>query len=71
MSKTLSNPPAPEASDLAWIELVRKQVSSLQFGVVQITVHQARVTQIERTERVRLDPPALLTFSHRDHAWRE
>jgi len=39
----------------AWIELVRRQVASLRYGVVQITVHDARVIQIETTERVRLE----------------
>jgi hypothetical protein len=38
-----------------WEEIVRKQVKSLRFGVVQIVVHENRVVQIERTEKVRLD----------------
>jgi hypothetical protein len=47
----------PEADqDLpAWLELVRKQVDSLKFGTVQITVHDSHVTQVERLEKVRLD----------------
>ena len=45
-----------ESSD-SWVELVRRQVGSLNFGVVQIVVHGARVVQIERTERVRLEQP--------------
>jgi hypothetical protein len=40
-----------------WLELVRQQVSSLKFGTVQITVHDSRVTQVERVERVRLERP--------------
>jgi hypothetical protein len=40
-----------------WLELVRQQVSSLKFGTVQITVHDSRVTQVERVEKVRLDRP--------------
>jgi hypothetical protein len=39
----------------AWLEIVRRQVNSLRFGVVQIVVHDSQVTQIEKTERVRLD----------------
>jgi hypothetical protein len=31
----------------------------LRYGVVQITVHDARVTQIEKTERVRLEKSAV------------
>lgn len=40
-----------------WLEVVRQQVGSLRFGVVQIVVHDAQVAQIEKTERVRLDKP--------------
>lgn len=39
----------------AWLEIVRRQVGSLRYGVVQIVVHDSQVTQIEKTERVRLD----------------
>ena len=41
----------------SWLEIVRRQVSSLNFGVVQIVVHGARVVQIERTEKVRFANP--------------
>jgi hypothetical protein len=37
-----------------WLELVREKVQSLRFGVVQIVVHDSKVTQIERTEKTRL-----------------
>jgi hypothetical protein len=33
-----------------WLELVREKVQSLRFGVVQIVVHDSKVTQIERNE---------------------
>jgi len=29
--------------------------ASLRYGVVQVVVHDSQVTQIEKTERVRLD----------------
>ena len=45
----------------SWLELVRRQVGSLNFGVVQIVVHDARVVQIERTEKVRLENPIAAT----------
>lgn len=38
----------------AWLEIVQRQVASLRFGVVQIVVHESEVTQIDKTERVRL-----------------
>jgi hypothetical protein len=33
---------------------VREKVEGLRFGVVQLVVHDGRVTQIERTEKTRL-----------------
>ena len=41
-------------SSADWLELVRQKVQSLRFGVVQIVVHDSKVTQIERTEKTRL-----------------
>jgi hypothetical protein len=41
-------------SSADWLEIVRQKVQSLRFGVVQIVVHDSRVTQIERTEKTRL-----------------
>jgi len=38
-----------------WLDIVREKVESLSYGVVQIVVHDKRVTQIERTEKTRLD----------------
>lgn len=38
-----------------WLEVVRQQVDTLRYGVVQIVVHDSQVTQIEKTERVRLE----------------
>jgi hypothetical protein len=38
-----------------WLEAVRTQVSSLRFGVIQIVVHDARVVQIEKTEKIRFE----------------
>jgi hypothetical protein len=34
---------------------VRDQVKSVRFGLVQIVIHDSRVVQIEKTERMRLD----------------
>jgi len=41
----------------SWLDVVRRQVGSLDFGVVQIVVHGTRVVQIERTEKIRLGTP--------------
>ena len=43
---------------MGWLEIVRRQVATLQFGIVQITVHESRVVQVERTEKVRIPSPA-------------
>ena len=48
--------------EAAWLEIVRRQVGSLRFGVVQIVVHDSQVTQIDKTERVRLDRPPARTI---------
>jgi hypothetical protein len=45
----------PTVGQDAWVDLVRKQVNSLAFGVIQIVVHDSRVVQIERTEKLRFD----------------
>ena len=55
-------PTSPPSSDSSgsltaqpdWIALVREKVEGLRFGVVQLVVHDGRVTQIERTEKTRL-----------------
>ena len=41
-----------------WLAIVRAKVESLRFGVVQIVVHDGKVTQIERTEKTRLPDAA-------------
>ena len=40
---------------LNWLEVVQRQVGSLRYGEVQIVVHDSQVTQIDKTERVRLE----------------
>jgi hypothetical protein len=47
-----------DSENANWLEIVREQVASLKYGVVQIVVHDSQVTQIEKTERLRLDKPA-------------
>ncbi|MFZ1072595.1 MAG: YezD family protein [Verrucomicrobiia bacterium] len=53
---------ASNVDDSNWLEIVRQQVSSLRYGMVEIVVHDSRVTQIEKTERVRLDKPKSKSF---------
>ncbi len=44
--------PSPVPPD--WLALVREKVEGLRYGVVQLVVHDGRVTQIERTKKTRL-----------------
>jgi hypothetical protein len=54
MSEAQKKLPVGGNDDLKWLELVIQQVGSLRFGVVEIVVHDSRVIQIEKTERLRL-----------------
>ena len=61
MPTNLTNPtPTPEPD---WVPLVRAQVENLRYGVVQLVVHEGRVTQIERTEKLRLPAGGIETSS--------
>jgi hypothetical protein len=55
MSQNQQRTPGGRNDDAKWLELVVQHVKSLRFGVVEIIVHDSRVIQIEKTERVRLD----------------
>jgi len=54
-------PGSSTSEQLGWLEVVRRQVGSLHYGVVQIIVHDSQVTQIEKTERVRLEKARVQT----------
>lgn len=41
--------------DDAGIKQVAKQINGLEYGTVQITVHDGRIVQIERTDRIRFE----------------
>jgi hypothetical protein len=43
------------SDELKWLELVIQSVGSLRYGIVEIVVHDSRVIQIEKTERLRLE----------------
>ena len=55
MSQQPPNPSADRIEEAQWLDLVVRHVQSLRLGVVEIVVHDSRVIQIEKTERVRLD----------------
>ena len=55
MSLVQQKPLENGSNDLKWLEIVTRNVKSLRYGVVEIIIHDSRVIQIEKTERVRLD----------------
>jgi hypothetical protein len=63
MSSTVAIPSSQQASfnqgtpipANEWLAVVREKVEGLRYGVVQLVVHDGRVTQIDRTERTRLE----------------
>jgi len=55
MDPVRPNVPSPFPGGQNWLEVVRQHVESLRFGTVEIVVHDSRVTQIEKTERVRFE----------------
>jgi hypothetical protein len=52
MSQTIQNGSPVLQPD--WLRVVQQKVETLRYGVVQLVVHDGRVTQIERTEKTRL-----------------
>ncbi len=57
-AQQIENEVVAKANDQQWLETVRRQVGSLRFGVVQVVVHDSRVVQIEKTEKIRVEPVA-------------
>jgi hypothetical protein len=46
-----------ETLEMAMAEILRS-IKNVRFGSIEITIHDSRVVQIERKEKVRLVPPA-------------
>ena len=56
MDRTPDCDPSPEV-----LRQITQAVRSLRYGTVQITVHNARIVQIDKVERIRFPAPADLT----------
>lgn len=58
MNSSLPSPsdaaPAAPAPAPGWLDVVRAKVGALRYGVIQLVIHDGRVTQIESTEKTRL-----------------
>lgn len=50
--------PPVEGSTQAMVEQILRAVQGIQYGAVEITVHDGRIVQIERKERLRFTGPA-------------
>lgn len=53
MKLTDKNIDTKSAND--WLSVVQEKVETLNFGVVQIVVHDSKIVQVERTEKIRFD----------------
>ena len=53
----------PEPTAESWLDIVRQKVAAMRFGSVQIVVHEGRVTQVESTEKTRLQENNLTTLA--------
>ena len=47
------NPDATPAEIAAWLE---KTVRAIRYGSVEIVIHDGRIVQIERKEKLRFEP---------------
>jgi len=41
--------------DADWLDVVRKTIEGVDYGVVSIVIHNSRVVQVERTQKIRFD----------------
>jgi hypothetical protein len=45
-------------SETNWLDVVKNTVEGIRFGVVTIVVHNAKVVQVDRTEKIRFEAGA-------------
>ncbi|MCD1257502.1 YezD family protein [Paenibacillus athensensis] len=45
----------PLELDEMWIDRIKQMVNGLEYGSVQIVVHDGKIAQIDRTERKRFE----------------
>ncbi|MEH6493417.1 DUF2292 domain-containing protein [Halopseudomonas sp.] len=55
---TATNNVNAAADDQQVIAIITEALRSIQFGALEITLHNGQVVQIERKEKVRFQPPA-------------
>jgi len=56
--QTIKKPVKPSSrsaeGEVVPLQAIQQAISSIQFGVVQITIQDGRVVQIDKTEKIRL-----------------
>lgn len=56
MSEETTPSPSQAPAEPEWLAIVRSKMHSVRYGVVQLVIHDGRVTQIESTEKTRISP---------------
>lgn len=49
----------PLELDEVWVERIKQILDGLEYGSVQIVVHDGKITQIDKTERKRFETAAI------------
>ena len=56
-SRTLFGPKLSRQTDIdSIIEYIRNEIENLEYGAVNIIIHQNRIMQVETTKKTRFDP---------------
>lgn len=45
-----------QPSHAAWLRKIAKALQDIRYGSLEIVIHEGRIVQIERKEKIRLDP---------------
>ncbi|MEW9698777.1 YezD family protein [Paenibacillus sp. SI8] len=51
----------PLELDEVWVERIKQMLNGLEYGSVQIVVHDGKIAQIDKTERKRFDSASAQT----------
>lgn len=54
----MSQPQKEQQKTREIVQEIQRAIESLRFGSIEITVHEGRVTQIERREKIRFSQPS-------------
>lgn len=49
-----------------WLNIVRAKADGIRFGTIQVVIHDGRITQIESTEKTRLEDRTVTFVRKRD-----